>query len=249
MAGREQLDAALVEWRTLLGEDGVAPDEEALNRYARTTQPAGTRPCCVLYPDSTEAVQETVRIAAAHGAGLYPISRGRNWGYGDACAPEDGSAIVDLSRMDRILEIDAELGYAVVEPGVTQQQLYEELQRRAPGFWMDCTGAGRGASVVGNALDRGFGHTPYGDHMRTSCGLEVVLADGRVLHTGFGHYAGAKAARVFPYGVGPWLDGLFTQSNLGIVTKLGLWLYPEPEAFRFFYIKVVVISLLCECVA
>ncbi|HPO12589.1 MAG TPA: FAD-binding oxidoreductase [Candidatus Hydrogenedentes bacterium] len=231
-------DEALAEWQDVLGDERVSVDTPVVERYARTTQPHGTTPRGVLYPRSVEEVQAVVRIAARHETPLYPISCGKNWGYGDACAPRDGAMIVDLRRMDRILEINPELGYAVIEPGVTQQQLYERVRVEAPGFWMDSTGAGPHASIVGNVLERGFGHTPYGDHVRTSCGMEIVLADGRVLNTGFGHFQESRAARVYPYGVGPVLDGLFTQSNLGIVTKLCVWLYPAPEAFRLFFIKV-----------
>ena len=238
MPSEDHMIAAIAAWRKALGEDRVLSDGATRDRYARTTAPAGTRPCCVLYPSSVEQVQRIVQVASHYGTVVYPISRGKNWGYGDACAPSEGAAIVDLSRMDRIIEINGELGYAIIESGVTQQQLCEGVQRDAPGFWVDCTGAGGNASIVGNVLERGFGHTPYGDHMRTTCGLEIVLAGGRVLRTGFGHYPNAKAAAVFPYGVGPAMDGLFTQSNLGIVTKLCLWLYPAPEAFQFFYIKV-----------
>jgi 4-cresol dehydrogenase (hydroxylating) len=65
--------------------------------------------------------------------------------------------------------------------------------------------------------------------------MQIVLADGRLLETGFGHFPNAKAHRVYRYGVGPMLDGLFCQSNLGIVTRIGLWLMPRPEAFCAFF--------------
>jgi len=232
------MNPAIEAWRSALGLEQVDVSEATLFRYARSTQAEGTTPCCVLYPTSTEDVQSVVRVASEHDAVVYPISRGKNWGYGDACAPTEGAAIVDLSRMNRILEVNTELAYAVIEPGVTQGQLYDYLQERKTGLWMDCTGAGLDASLVGNTLDRGFGHTRYGDHFLTACGMEVVLADGRVVHTGFGHYPNAKAQHVYRYGAGPFIDGLFCQSNYGIVTKLGLWLMPKPECFCFFYVTV-----------
>ena len=138
--------------------------------------------------------------------------------------------------MDRIIEVNERLAYAVVEPGVTQGQLADHLRQNKIRLWLDATGAGTGASLVGNAVDRGFGHTRLGDHVLSSCSLQVVLADGRVLNTGFGHYENAKAQYVYRYGVGPSLDGLFAQSNLGVVTRIGLWLMPEPEAFTAFFI-------------
>ncbi len=229
---------AIEAWRTILGASRLDTTEATRARYARTTSPRGTRPCAVLYPVSADEVRTIIQVAACHGVVLYPISGGHNWGYGDACAPTEGAAILDLGRMNRIIEINPTLGYAVVEPGVTQGQLHDAVRREAPGFWLDCSAAGPEASVVGNALDRGFGHTPYGDHVRTTCGMEVVLADGRLVRTGFGHFTDARATHVYPYGVGPILDGLFMQSNLGIVTRMGIWLYPEPEAFRFFHIGV-----------
>lgn len=232
------MNDAIGAWRAALGADNVDDSDTTLNRYARTTQPCATRPCCVLYPGSTEEVRAVVRIASERGVVVYPISRGRNWGYGDACAPTEGAAIVDLGRMNRILEVNTELAYAVIEPGVTQGQLNAYLKDNKTGLWMDCTGAGPEASLMGNTLERGFGHTRYGDHVQTTCGMQIVLADGRVLDTGFGHYPNAKAARIYSYGVGPALDGLFCQSNFGIVTKIGLWLAPEPEVFNFFFVRL-----------
>lgn len=234
----EGLGAAIRAWSDALGAEYVYADSAVRERYAWTSGTHGTRPAAILLPASTAEVQEIVRIAGRFGVPLYPISRGRNWGYGDACAPTDGQVIVDLGRMNRILEVNTRLAYAVLEPGVTQAQLSTWLREHKTGLWVDCTGAGLDASLVGNTLDRGFGHTRYGDHFLTTCGMEIVLADGRVLNTGFGHYANAKAAHVYRYGVGPFLDGLFAQSNFGIVTRIGLWLMPAPEAFCSFYFSV-----------
>jgi 4-cresol dehydrogenase (hydroxylating) len=232
------MNGAITAWRDALGTHKVDTSPEALARYARTMQPDGTTPDSILYPDSIEDVQAIARIAQEHRHVIYPISGGRNWGYGDACAPRDGAAIVDLGRMNHILEINRELGYAVIEPGVTQQQLYEAVRQQAPDYWVDITGAGPAASVVGNIAERGFGHTPYGDHVRTTCGMTVVLPDGRRLETGFGHFPEARTTYVYPYGVGPILDGLFLQSNLGIIVRLGIWLCPAPEASSFFLVRV-----------
>lgn len=234
----DSLSAAIAAWTDRLGDTQVLSDAGTLDRYGRSTLASSTRPCAVLRPKSTEQVQALVKIAGNHAIPLYPISRGKNWGYGDACAPFDGAAIVDLKEMNRIHELNRDLAYCVLEPGVSQQQLYDYLHEGKAGLWMDATGAGPEASVVGNVLERGFGHTRYGDRFLATCGMEVVLADGRILNTGFGHFDGAKAGRAYPYGVGPYLDGLFCQSNFGIVTKMGLWLMPEPEAFNFFYFQI-----------
>jgi 4-cresol dehydrogenase (hydroxylating) len=68
--------------------------------------------------------------------------------------------------------------------------------------------------------------------------MEIVLADGEVLRTGFCHYPAARNGRVFPYGVGPHLDGLFTQANFGIVTSIGLWLMPQSATIHHFLCTV-----------
>jgi 4-cresol dehydrogenase (hydroxylating) len=234
-AGGGAFLAAVAEWERALGAQHVCIDESARDRYGRTTSPHGNRPLGILRPDSAEQVARIVTVATQYGIGVHPISRGKNWGYGDACPPGKDQVIIDLGRMNRIIELNEELCYVVIEPGVTQGQLYVYLQERKAKLWMDCTGAGPDASIVGNTLDRGFGHTRYGDRFLTSCGMEVVLADGRILNTGFGHYPNAKPHRTYRYGVGPFLDGIFSQSNFGIVTQMGVWLMPEPEAFSAFF--------------
>lgn len=222
---------AIAQWQAVLTNARVSTDAATLTRYARVTGFTSTRPAAVIWPTSTEEVVQTVRIANEHRVALYPISTGKNWGYGDSCATTADQVIVDLGRMNRILEVNTQLGYAVVEPGVTQGQLSAHLRENKTGLWMDATGAGPAASIVGNFADRGFGMSRYADHYLSCGGLQVVLPDGHLLHTGMGHYKNAQAKHVYKYGIGPILDGLFSQSNLGIITQLTVYLMPEPEAF------------------
>jgi 4-cresol dehydrogenase (hydroxylating) flavoprotein subunit len=228
-------DAALRAWAAALGERSVSVADDLLARYGRTTGVRGRRPRAVLFPDSTGQVQRALEIANQFGIPVYPISKGKNWGYGDAGPTGDGQVVIDLGRMNRIVEVNPELAYAVIEPGVTQGQLYRHLSEQKLPLWMDASGAGLEASIIGNTLERGFGHTRYGDHFLTTCGMEVVLADGRILNTGFGHYPQARAHRAYRYGIGPFLDGIFSQSNFGVVTRMGVWLMPAPEDFCVFY--------------
>ncbi|HEY0587547.1 MAG TPA: FAD-dependent oxidoreductase, partial [Pseudoduganella sp.] len=223
------LDPALQAWRMLLGAAGVLTAPEQLVPYMASTSATPVAPLAVLRPLSHGEVVAVVRCASEFKVPLYPLSTGRNWGYGDANPSGEGQVIVDLGGMRRILELDAELAYAVIEPGVTQAQLAGYLAEHGLPLWMDCTGAGPDTSLIGNILERGFGHTPYGNRLLHVAGMRLVLANGDTLETGFSHFARTTAAHLYPYGVGPWLDGLFTQSNFGIVTSLGFWLMPQTE--------------------
>jgi 4-cresol dehydrogenase (hydroxylating) len=223
------LNAALQAWRLLLGPSQVLSAPADLAPYSASTSAHPVAPVAVLRPRSHDEVVAVVRSAGEFDMPLYPLSTGRNWGYGDACPSSAGQVILDLGGMNRIVEIDADLAYAVIEPGVTQGQLSAYLVQAGLPLWMDCTGAGPDTSLIGNILERGFGHTPYGNRILHVAGMRIVLANGDTLETGFGHFDHARAAHLYPYGVGPWLDGLFTQSNFGIVTSLGFWLMPQSE--------------------
>ncbi|TFW35388.1 FAD-binding oxidoreductase [Massilia horti] len=222
----------------IVGAGYLRDDPGLIERYARSTAANSMRPLAVVRPNSARQVAALVRAARQHNIALYPVSTGKNWGYGDACAVSGGQVIVDLSRMNRIIQVDPELGYALIEPGVTQQQLSDFLRDHEIALWADCTGAGPDTSFVGNILERGFGHSPYGNRLQHVAGMQVVLADGEILDTGFGHYPNARTTHLFPYGVGPFLDGLFTQSNFGIVTQLGIWLMPQVACIEHFLCSV-----------
>jgi 4-cresol dehydrogenase (hydroxylating) len=186
------------------------------------------RPSAAIAPASAEEVRAIVRIANQYKVPLWPISRGKNFGYGGAAPVMKGAVVLDLSRMKKI-EVDAENGTVLVEPGVGFFDLYDYLQERKIPLWLSVPGNSWG-SVAGNALDRGVGYTSYGDHAARICGLEAVLADGDLVRTGMGAMGESKTWNLYRNGYGPGWDTMFCQSNLGIVTKLGLWLMPEPEA-------------------
>lgn len=186
------------------------------------------RPAGAISPANADEVREIVRIANRYRVPLWPISRGKNFGYGGAAPVLKGAVVLDLSRMKKI-EVDAENGTVLVEPGVGFFDLYDYLQANKLPLWLSVPGNSWG-SVAGNALDRGVGYTSYGDHAARICGLEVVLPDGDLVRTGMGAMSGSKTWNLYRNGFGPGWDTMFCQSNLGIVTKLGLWLMPEPEA-------------------
>jgi 4-cresol dehydrogenase (hydroxylating) flavoprotein subunit len=222
--------------RSRLGADAVDVSEEARARYGHNRLPGGDRlPAGVISPASTEDVAAVVRLADEHGITLWPTSTGHNFGLGEFSPVREGQVVVHLGhRMNRILEVDERLGYALVEPGVTFRQLRAELARRGDTLMLSGTSGPPDGSILGNALDRGAGYTPYFDHFGMLCGLEVVLPDGTVLQTGDGTLGGSKNRFVNKSGFGPLLDGLFSQSNYGIVTQAAIWLMPRPPVIRAF---------------
>ena len=104
-----------------------------------------------------------------------------------------GSVVLDLKRMNRILEVDERNAYALVEPGVSYFDLYRHIEERGLKLWIDCPDPGWG-SVIGNALDHGVGYTmnPYRDHLDAHCGIEVVTGDGELVRTGMGALPGSR---------------------------------------------------------
>lgn len=221
------MDEALREWAAALGGDAVATGG-ALGPWLENVSGFSRRVPCALRPRSTAEVVETVRIANRHGIPLHPVSLGCNWGMGSRLPVRDGAAIVDLGRMDRIREICGPGRYAVIEPGVTQAQLYRRLREENLPLVFNVTGSGENTSVLGNSLDRGVGY--FDSRAGALSGLEVVLGNGEVLRTGFGHRPDARTVHLYRHGIGPSLDGLFQQGNFGIVTAAGFELLPEPES-------------------
>ena len=225
--------SALSAWREALGSAHVITRIEDLAVYGVNVNGLTREIYGVLKPANTEEVQSVVKTANRFGIPLYPISGGRNWGYGSRLPVREGAVIVDLSRMNRIRNegrITLSGHYALIEPGVTQGQMVSALRESGLALLLNATAAGADTSILGNSLDRGFGY--FAMRPEDISGLEVVLGNGEILRTGYGHYENATTSALYKYGLGPSLDGLFFQSNFGIVTCATLHLHPKREAHR-----------------
>lgn len=240
---RETFDKAIADLRAVIGEQNVELSDKALvdgwylehpntHDAFHIVEQEELVSSAVACPGSTQEVQSIVHWANRYNIPIYPISLGRNVGYGGAAPRVPGSVVVDLGRrMNQVLKIDGDNASCVVEPGVTYFALYEEIQKRNLPLWIDCPDLG-GGSVLGNAIDRGVGYTPYGDHFANRCGMEIVLPNGELLRTGMGAMPGKNGEdnptwQSFQHAFGPSIDGIFSQSNFGIVTKMGMQLMPD----------------------
>ncbi|WP_051162442.1 FAD-binding oxidoreductase [Nocardia brevicatena] len=212
-------------WRRALGDGAVSTDPQVLARYQQNTSEYAERDLlAVVRPATTAEIQDVIRVARETGVAIHPISTGKNWGFGSALPVRGPVALVDLGRLDRIVQVDQELGVAVFEPGVTQYRLAEHLRSLGGEFKLNVTGSGRETSIVGNVLEHGGGH--LGPRMDELLGLEVVLGDGTLVRTGYWSFAeGEQRGLHYPLGLGADLRGLFVQSNFGIVTKMALRLH------------------------
>jgi 4-cresol dehydrogenase (hydroxylating) len=226
-----ELESAVGKEWVFTGDDDVALYRDAYSPFWGEDEERLAS--AAVAPDSVEQVQKVVSIANARRIPLYTVSTGRNLAYGGSAPVYSGCVVLDLRRMNRILEVNERNAYALVEPGVTYFDLYRHIRQNRLKLWVDVPDPGWG-SLVGNSLEHGAGYTglPYRDHFDAHCGMEVVLANGEVMRTGMGALPGSQTWQQFKYGMGPIVDGLFAQSNFGVVTKMGFWLMAQPQAYR-----------------
>lgn len=190
----------------------------------------------VVQPANVGELQNCVKAVRRKGMALW-------WTYNAAgngavrSADPDPAVVLDLQRMNRILEVDSAAATALVEPGVSYIQLRNHLRAQTPWLWIDPDRCG-GNSIVGSITARHIGYTAYGDHLQMQCGMELVRADGELLRTGMGALPGSDTWQMFKYNFGPYIDGLFTQSDFAVVSKIGLWLMSAPPVYRPFRVTL-----------
>ncbi|MEQ9625561.1 FAD-binding oxidoreductase [Coleofasciculus chthonoplastes] len=230
---------ALDAWRNILSTENVLTDTATVSAAQTATFATKQRVLALIRPGNRAEVQECVRIANEYQTPIYPISCGKNWGLGSRVPVQDNCVILDLSRLNQIVDYNEKLAYITVEPGVTFRQAYDYLREQKSNLFLSVIGGSPDASLIGNTLERGDGFGPHGDRLDHVCELEVILPTGECVHSGFGRFANAKAAKISRWGVGPYFDGIFTQSNLGIVTRMTMWLMPIPKYPQLFTCTII----------
>lgn len=206
----------------LLGAEQVSSAPEVLTQHAADRWFASREPDVVVLAASADHVSRTLKYAHRHGIPVTP--RGAGYGYVGGCVPVQGGIALSVARMNRIKEINFEDGVAVVDPGVITGDLQRAVLERGlfyppdPASLKDCSIGGNIATNAG-----GPRCLKYGVTRSYVLGLEVVLADGKVLRCG---------SRTHKNKTGFDLVGIFVGSEglLGIVTEATLRLLPRPPA-------------------
>ena len=228
----KSLNSALQSWANILGPKNVISDTQSISIAGLATFETLNKPSAIIRPSSTELVIKCVEIANEFNVPLYPISRGKNWGFGSMVPSQSGAVLLDLRQMNRIIEFNDELGYVTLEPGVTFEQVFQYQQQNQTKHFLSVIGGPTDGSVIGNYLDRGTGLGLMGERPLNACNAQIVLGRGDVVCTGYGSIENSKLAPLHRWGVGASIDGLFCQSNFGVMTRLTVWLNKRPNFFE-----------------
>lgn len=216
------------EIQNIVGKDFVSDKESDLYIYSQ--DPGASLPRrvdFVVMPKSAEEVQNIVKLANQKKIPIIPMGGGLT--LSGLIIPVKGGIVMDMKRMNKIIEINELSKYALIEAGVTTGQLLSFLNDNYTNLQPPIPDAPPSATVAGNVLIHGSGYLSqkYGDHAAMINGLEVVLPDGELCKMG----SCAVSKYWFTRGPIPDLIGLFTSSfgTMGIVTKLSIQLFHKPK--------------------
>ncbi len=216
------------ELKKIVGDDYVSNTIEDLYIYSQDPGASLPRkPDFIVMPETVEQIQEVLKLANIEKVPIVPMGGGLT--LSGLVIPVKGGIVLDMKRMDQILEINETSRYALLEGGVTTGALLAFLNQNHPELEPPIPDAPPSATVAGNVLIHGSGYLSqrHGDHGGLINGLEVVLPNGDVCKFG------SCAISDYWFGRGPIPDfiGLFTSSfgTMGIITKLSIQLFPKPK--------------------
>jgi len=218
----------LKELENIVGKDFVTNRSEDLYIYSQDPGASVARPVdFVVMPSTAEEIQEIVKLANREKIPIVPMGGGLT--LSGLIIPVKGGIVLDMKRMNQILEINHFSRYALIEAGVTTGQLLSFLNESYPNLQPPIPDAPPSATVAGNMLIHGSGYLSqrYGGHGAMINGLEVVLASGEICKLG----SCAVSDCWFDRGPIPDFIGLFISAfgTMGVVTKLSIQLFPKPK--------------------
>ena len=213
--------AVIRELQSALGARAVLHRDQDLLLYEYDGSIDKGRPECVVFPRTTEDVVEILRVAADFS--LPIVGRGAGTGLSGGVIPTRGGIMIGFSRMNRILEIDLENEYAVVQPGVVNLDITRAVQGRGYYYAPDPSSQ-KACTIGGNVAENAGGpHTLiYGVTTNHVLGLETVLPDGTVVNVG------GKEQDLPGYDLRGLLTG--SEGTMALVTKVIVRLMRSPEA-------------------
>lgn len=214
--------------RGIVGPSNVSDSDTVTITYGFDSSPTlPSKAGYVVLPENTVQVKHILELANRYRVPVTTLSGGVN--VGGTALPTQGGIVLDLKRMNRILEVNTDASYVVIEPGVTYDELTARLAEE--GFRCQLPTSPGGSTPVGNQLVRPSGSLSN-RHIDSIIGLEVVLPNGNIINTGSGAFP--FSGFYMRYGPFPDLAGLFccAHGTLGVVTKASLKIYPVNEDIR-----------------
>jgi FAD/FMN-containing dehydrogenase len=243
-ASQSYLKDLVAELKKTVGEQFVSDSAEDFIPYLRDSfSPLLTKffgkpalPSLVVFPANVEEVQNVIKIANKYKVPILPVAFGTNMA-GTTIPTVEGSMILDLKRLNRIIEIDDESMTATIEPAVSYGRL--DTEARKHGLKTVCKVGGYTGGLIGNFVSANM--RPYNARYGWTdpfVSLEVVLPNGELLRTGSQAVPGFE--KINPYvrlSFGPDFVGLFRGSlgAYGIVTKMVVRLFPVGEKNEFLW--------------
>jgi FAD/FMN-containing dehydrogenase len=223
------------QFENIIGSQNIFDDQETLDKYSKDQSFVPyVKPDFVIFPKSTEEVQKIVKLANQTKTPITPFSSGLN--FHGAAIPSRGGIIVNLSKMDKILSIDEDNWFAVIEPGVTYKQLQDELAKKQLRAMIPL-GVSPKRTVLSSTLERdpalAAASFEYGNDLMLD--TEIILPEGDLFRTGLWASGGRPGSHMGP--VRALLYRFFTaaQGTLGILTKMAIQVEYLPQLQEIFF--------------